>query len=164
MKSSSIGDVLILKMHYIGKLEAGLSEIEITKRLKDISVEDKFFNIYIKDKKIYHVEFKENVVSFFYLSSVGVQDMLSPQMYIKIYERREGCICDLYYRKTLGFLYLIIWWNFLCGIYIYGSILKGNIFNTVCCIIVYALGIWAAVKHCINICKNVVDFLQDLLN
>ena len=70
-----IGRVLILKLHYIDNIETELSEMEIKKRLKNIAVEDKFFNMNIKGKKIYHLEFKENIISFFYLSSVGVQDI-----------------------------------------------------------------------------------------
>lgn len=46
-----IGRVLILKLHYIDNIETELSEMEIKKRLKNIAVEDKFFNMNIKGKK-----------------------------------------------------------------------------------------------------------------
>lgn len=153
-----------MKLHYIDRLETKLHKAEIEERLRDIVLEDKFFNIYTKGKKLCRAEFKENIYSFFYLSGNGRHDMLSPRIHMTILEKNESCICDLYYSRTWGFLCSFIWWNIFCGVCLYGSVLKSNIFNLVCCVVVYVLGIWMAQKHRNSICNKVANILKDQLS
>ena len=154
--------MLILKLHYIENFETELSEIEIKKRLKNIAIEDKFFNLNIKGKKIYHLEFQDNVISFFYLSSVGVQDMLSPRIYIKILKMDKGCICNLYYSRTWKSLCLFIWWNIFWGLCIWESVQRNNIVHLICYIAAYVLGVWIVERRRISMCKKIVTIKEDL--
>ena len=157
-----IGRVLILKLHYIDNIETELSEMEIKKRLKNIAIEDKFFNLNIKGKKIYHLEFQDNVISFFYLSSVGVQDMLSPRIYIKILKKDKGYTCNLYYRRTWMSLCLFIWWNIFWGLCIWESVQRNNIVHLICYIAAYVLGVWIVERRRISMCKKIVTIKEDL--
>lgn len=154
----------MLRLYYVDKIETKLSKTEIEERLKDIVLEDHFFNIHVKGKKLSRAEFKENVVSFFYLPSLGKRDMLSPQMYMTILEKREGSACDLYYSRTWGSLCLFIYWTIFNGICVYVNVLRNNIFNFMCYVMVYILGIWIAHKHYNSICKKVINILKAQLD
>lgn len=153
----------MLKLYYVDKIETKLSKIEIEKTLKDIVLDDDLFKINVKGKKLCRAEFKENVVTFFYLSK-NKPDMLSPQMHMTILEKREGSVCDLYYSRTWESLYLFIFWTIWVGICVYRSALINNIFNLMCYVMVYALGIWIAHKHYNSICKKVINILKAQLN
>lgn len=152
-----------MKLYYIDRLETKLCKAEIEARLRDIVLEDKFFNIFTKGKKLYHAEFKENIFSFFYLSRYR-RDMLSPRIHMTILEKDEGCICDLYYSKTRGFLYLLIFWSIYVGGFVYDSVLRSNVFWLICYIVVYILVIWIAQEHYHSICKKVVNILKEQLD
>lgn len=153
----------MLKLYYVDKIETKLSKIEIEERLKDIVLEDHFFRICVKGKKLCRAKFKENAVTFYYLSQ-GKPDILSPQMHMTILKRGEGSTCDLYYSRTWESLCLFIWWTLFIGICVYGSALRNNIFNLMCYVMVYALGIWIAHKHYNSICKKVINILKAQLN
>lgn len=151
----------MMKLHHIDKIETKLSKIEIEERLKNIVLEDHFFRIYVKGKKLCRAKFKENAVTFYYLSRKP--DMLSPQMHMTILKKGEGSTCDLYYSRTWESLCLFIWWTLFIGICVYGSALRNNIFNLICYVVVYILGIWIAHKHYNSICKKVINTITALL-
>lgn len=146
-----------LKLHYIDKLETELSQAEIKEKLQDIALEDRFFNICIKDEKLYRMEFKENSVSFLPLSGKGVQDMLSPRIHIKISEKEQGCICELYRSNTYGIIFMFVWWSAFWGSYAFVSLVKASIIASIFGIMICAFGVWVGRRHCINICKKAVD-------
>lgn len=150
----------MLKLHYIDRIETKLYKAEIEEKLREIVLEDHFFNIFTAGKKLCHAEFKENIYCFFLLS-IGKHDMLSPRIYMTILEKEEGSICNLFYGKTWEFWCLFIWWNMFWGICIIA--LWGNIFKIICCIVIYALGIFTARKHRISSCKKVVNILKNQL-
>lgn len=152
-----------MKLYHIDKIETKLNKIEIEERLKDIVSEDHFFKICVKDKKLCRAEFKENAVTFYYLSE-GKHDMLSPQIHMTILEKGEGSTCDLYYSRTWGFLCLFIWWTLFIGIGVYESVLGNNIFNFMCYVVVYVLGIWIAHQHYNSICSKVINIVKTQLN
>lgn len=149
-----------MKMHYIDRLDTKLCKANIEERLKDMILEDKYFNIHTKGKKLCRAKFSEDKYSFFYLSNRGNPDMLSPRIYMTILEKKEGCICNLFYSRTWEFLCLFLWWSFFGCVCIYVSISRSNVFSLICYMAVYILGIWIAKKHYINICKKVVSILR----
>lgn len=148
----------MLKLNYIDRIETKLHKAEIEEKVREIVLEDHFFNIYTAGKKLCHAEFKENIYSFFLLS-IGKHDMLSPRIYMTILEKEEGSICDLFYGKTWEFWCLFICWNLFWGMCI--TVLWGNIFKIICCIVIYAIGIFIARKHRISICEKVVKILEN---
>lgn len=150
-----------MKLHDIDTLETNSSEKEIRERLKNIAVEDAFFHINVKRKKIYQLKFQNNMVSFYYLSSIGVQDMLSPRIYIKISQRDDGCTCNLYYSRTWKSLCLFFWWTIFWGLCVCGSVQENNMIQFICYITAYVSGIWIAEKHRINICKKAAAIVED---
>lgn len=152
----------MLKLNYIDKIETRLHKVQIEEKLKEIVLEDHFFNIFTAGKKLCHAEFKENLFSFFYLS-IGKHDMLSPRIHMTILEKEGGSICNLYYSKTWGFWCLFIWWNLFWGICLYQGALSGNIFKIMCCATIYIFGFFCARKHRISICKKVVSILINQL-
>lgn len=152
-----------MKLHCIEGLETKLCKAEIEKRLEDIVLKEKFFNINTDGKKLCRAEYKENTYSFFYLSG-GRHDMLSPQIHMTILEKERGCICNLSYSRTWEFLCLFIWWSIFIGICICVNVLKFHVFNLICYIVVYVLGIWIAQRHCDHICTKVLNILKSELN
>lgn len=157
------GGGLLLKLHQIDRFETGLSQTEIQKRMRDIALEDKFFNICIKDKKIYRVKFKDDSITFFYLSHAGVQDMLSPQLHIRIFEKEKGCACGLYHSSTYGILLIAAWWSIFWGACAVESLARGNLVMTACYAAIYMSGIWIARKRRMSTCKKAADVLRNQL-
>lgn len=154
----------MLKLYYLDRLETKLSKAKIEERLKDIILEDKFFNIQTRGKKLWRGKFGENIYSFFYLPERSRGDMLMPRIHMTILEKKEGCICNLYYSRTWGLLCTFIWWSFFWGSVVFVSALRSNFFSLICYMTVYILGIWMAKKHCNSICKKVVHILEVELN
>ena len=152
-----------MKLCYLDKLETKLPQTEIKERLKQIALEDRFFNVCIKGKKLYRMEMKENRVSFLCLCGEGVQDMLSPRIHIKISEKEQGCICDLYRSNTYGSICIFVWWSVFWGSCAFLNLVRSNIIMPIVYIFVYAFGVWIGKRHCINICGKVIDILKDLL-
>lgn len=151
-----------MKLHYIESLETKLCKTEIEKRLEDIILKEKFFYIHTDGKKLYRAEYKENTYSFFIFLH-RKHDMLSPRIHMTILEKERGCTCNLFYSRTWEFLCAFIWWSFFWGVCICANALSFNIFNLICYIVVYILGIWIAKKHCNNICTKVLNILKSEL-
>lgn len=152
-----------MKLYHTDRFETKLSQTEIKERLRDIALEDRLFNICIKDKKIYQIKFKNNMVSFFYLSHVGVQDLLAPRMHVEVFEEEKGCICDLYHSSTYGIIFTFAWWSAFWGICVFVSLVRNDFFMSVCYIAIYMLGVWTEQRHRIGISKRVASFLKDYL-
>lgn len=147
----------MIKLNYIDRIETKLHKVEIEEKLRDIVLEDRFINIYTAGKKLCRLDYKENIYSFFLLS-IGKHDMLSPRIYMTVFEKNEGSICNLFYSKTWEFWCLFIWWNMFWGICI--IVLRVSKLKLICCIVIYALGVLFARKHCISICMKVVNILK----
>lgn len=151
-----------LKLYYIDKVETNLCKAEIEERLREIILEDKFFNIFVGDKKLHSAKLGENIDSFSFISNRKV-DMLSPRIHMTVLEKEEGCICNLYYSRTWEIWSMFIVWSFLIGAGIYGYASESNVFGLICVIAAYFLGIWAAKKHVLSICKKVLNILESAL-
>lgn len=147
------------KLHYIDKIETKLHKAEIENKVREIMLEDRFFNIVTAGKKLSRAEFKENTVSFCYLS-VGRRDMLSPRIHMTILDKEDGCICNIFYSKTWEFWCVLIWWNLFLGMCIGISALRGNTVYLLLFTAIYVLGFWGAHQHRMNICNKVVELLK----
>lgn len=154
----------MLKLHYIDRWETKLCKAEIEERLKDIILEDTFFRLFIGDKKFHYAKFRENMYSFLYISKQGNGDMLSPRIHMTVLEKKEGCICNLYYSRTWEIWCIFAVWSFLIGILVYGYASESNFFGIICAIMAYILVIWVAKKHILNICKKAVNILETELS
>ncbi len=147
-----------MKLYFIDRLETKLSKEEIEEKLKEITVQDKWWRINVKGKSLCHTNFENNNFSFFYLSKTGKHDMLSPKIHGKIVEGEEGSVIELFFSGTWEFVIVFIYWSFFSWITV-----KMNIINISCHFLFYMLGIWIAKKHCINICDKVVHILKQEL-
>lgn len=145
---------MILKLYFIDRLETKLSKSKIEEKLTEITAQDKLWGVNVKGKTLCRTKFDNNNFSFFYLS-IGKHDMLSPKIHGKIVDDEKGCIIELYFSRTWEFTILFIFWSFFSWITV-----KMNIINIIWHFLFYILGIWIAKKHCINICKKVVNILK----
>lgn len=150
----------MLKLHYIDRRETKLCKKEIEESLKDIILEDVFFRLFVGDKKLQYAKFRGNMYSFLYISKRGKGDMLSPRIHMTVLEKKEGCICNLYYSRTWGIWSVFALWSFIIGILVYGYASESNFYGIICVIAVYFLAIWVAKKHILNICKMAVNILE----
>lgn len=147
-----------MKLHYIDRRETKLCKAEIGERLKDIVLEDTS-HFFVGDKKLKYAKLKENIYSFLDLSP-GRVDMLVPRIHMTVLEKKEGCICNLYWGRTGGIWAMFIAWSLLTGVCVYGYASESNVFGIICTIAVYFLAIWVAKKHILSICKKVVNILE----
>lgn len=151
-----------MKLHYIDRRETKLCKAEIGERLKDIILEDTFnlsFCLFVGDKKLKYAKLKENIYSFLYLSP-GRADLLAPRIHMTVLEKKEGCICNLYWGRTWEIWAMFIAWSLLTGVCVYGYASESNVFGFICTIAAYFLAIWVAKKHILSICKKVVNILE----
>ncbi|MCM1117946.1 MAG: hypothetical protein NC543_01085 [bacterium] len=151
------------KQYYIEKINTNLQKAEIEEKVRDIVLEDQFFNIFTAGKKLCRAEYNENTISFCYLS-IGRHDMLSPRIHMKVLEKGEGCSCNVFYSKTWGVWCVLIWWHLFLGMCIGISAFRGNMIHLLCYVVIYILGIYGAHQHRMNICNKVVKLLELQLN
>lgn len=147
-----------MKLHYIDRRETKLCKAEIGERLNDMMLEDTS-RLFVGDKKLKCAKPKGTIHSFLYVSP-GRADMLVPRIHMTVLEKKEGCICNLYYGRTWGIWAMFIAWSLLIGVCIYGYASESNVFGLICTIAAYFLAIWVAKKHILSICKKVVNILE----
>lgn len=147
----------MLKLHYIDRRETKLCKAEIEERLKDIILEDTFY-FFVGDKKLQYAKFRENMYSFLCITGRG--DILSPRIHMTVLEKKEGCVCNLYYSRTGGIWSMFAFWCFWLGSLVYGYASESNFYGIICVIVVYFLVIWVVKKHILNICKKAVNVLE----
>ena len=143
-----------MKLYFIDRLKTKLSKTKIEEKLTEITAQDKLLGVNVKGKTLCRTKFDDNNFSFFYLS-IGKHDMLSPKIHGKIEDDEKGCSIELFYSRTWEFTILFIFWSFFSWITV-----KMNVINIILHFLFYILCIWIAKKHCINICKMVVDILK----
>lgn len=151
------------KLCYIEQIETKLHKAEIEDKVREIVLEDRFFNVHTAGKKLCRAEYKEDIISFCYLS-IGRHDMLSPRIHMTILEKEEGCICNIFNSKTWEFWCVLIWWHLFLGACIGLSAFRGNMMHLLCYGVIYILGIYGAHQHRMNICNKVVKLLKLELN
>lgn len=147
----------MLKLYYVDSRETKLSKTEIEERLKDMILEDSFY-FFAGDKKFRCAKFGENMYSFLCIRKRG--DILSPRIHMIVLEKKEGCICNLYYSRTWGIWFAFAFWSFFIGTLVYGYASGSNLFCFICAVMAYFLTIWIAKKHVLNICKKAVKILE----
>lgn len=152
----------MVKLKYIDTIETKLHKSEIEGKVREITLENHFFNIFAAGKSLCRAEFKENIFSFYHLS-IGKHDMLSPHIHMAILEKKEGSVCNLYYSKTWEVWCLFIGWTLIWGMCIGESAWQGNVIHLICYMAVYVCGFFGARMHRTSICKKVVKILENQL-
>lgn len=144
-------------MYFIDEFETELSKREIIEKLKNITESDKFWHVHVDGKFFCRAKFEDNGFTLFYLKK-GRSDMLLPKIHGKITESEEICKLTLSYSGTWEWIVLFTIWTVICWIPV-----TANVYYMIGSFAVYIIGIWIAKKHCMDICKKVVDIMRQQL-
>lgn len=148
-----------MKGRFLEKIETKLSKSEVMERIKGITHEEKFFNIFIADDNYFcSGKFDEDTFSLFYLvKSRG--DILLPRIHGEITESEEGSSVTVSYGGTWGWVFVFAFWS----IWIWVTV-KLSVLNIILHLLFYILGILIAITHVKSINKKSVEILKQTLS
>lgn len=143
-----------MKKHSIETIETQLSKMDVIGQIKEITLEERFWNINVNGKYLCHGNFEGNSISF-NLLQIGKISWLSPRITVQISEKEQGCTVQLFSQKTWKGICMLITW--ICFWMITTQI---NLLSITLHLMICFLGIYSGVIHEKELQNRAVDILK----